>query len=102
LLRTVGHAWKQDSLAREAQEILTTGSELYDRLHKMGEHLSKLGRALDSAHKAFNETVGTVEKRVLPSARKMGELQQKKQSLTVEPIQGETRRLTAPELTTEE
>ncbi len=76
MLRTVAHAWKEDALAKNAQLVLATGKELYDRLVTMGGHLAKVGRALDSAGKAYNQTVASMETRVLVSARKFGEMQQ--------------------------
>jgi DNA recombination protein RmuC len=75
MLRTVAHAWKEDALAKNAQQVLTTGKELYDRLVTMGAHLSRVGKALDSAGKAYNATVASLESRVLVSARKFGEMQ---------------------------
>lgn len=98
LLRTVGHAWKQDALAKNAQEVLTTGRELYERLMKMGEHFAKVGKAIDSAGKAYNDTVGALERRVLPSARKMGRLQQIDADVATSQTETEIRELTAPEL----
>ncbi|MCL2454095.1 MAG: DNA recombination protein RmuC [Micrococcales bacterium] len=70
LLRTVAYAWRQDALADNAQKVLDVGRELHGRLATMGGHLSKLGRALDSAAGAYNETVGSLERRVLVSARR--------------------------------
>jgi DNA recombination protein RmuC len=76
MLRTVAHAWKEDTLAKNAQQVLATGKELYDRLITMGGHLSRVGRALDNAGKAYNATVASMESRVLVSARKFGEMQE--------------------------
>ncbi len=76
MLRTVAHAWKEDALAKNAQAVLTTGRDLYDRLRTMGEHLSKVGRAIEQAGNAYNDTVASFERRVLVSARKFGELQE--------------------------
>ena len=75
MLRTVAHAWKEDALAKNAQQVLATGKELYDRLVTMGAHLSRVGKALDSAGKAYNATVASLESRVLVSARRFGEMQ---------------------------
>ena len=74
LLRTVAYAWRQEALAENAQQVLTLGKELHGRLATMGGHLSKLGRALGSAATAYNETVGSMERRVLVSARRLADL----------------------------
>lgn len=76
MLRTVAHAWKEDALAKNAQAVLTTGRDLYDRLRTMGDHLSRVGKAIESAGNAYNDTVASFEKRVLVSARRFGELQE--------------------------
>jgi len=75
LLRAVAHAWKEDALAKNAQQVLATGKDLYDRLVVMGNHLSRVGRAIDSASKAYNQTVASMETRVMVTARKFGEMQ---------------------------
>jgi DNA recombination protein RmuC len=75
LLRAVAHAWKEDALAKNAQQVLATGKDLFDRLTVMGNHLSRVGRAIDSASKAYNQTVASMESRVMVTARKFGEMQ---------------------------
>ncbi|PSL01782.1 DNA recombination protein RmuC [Haloactinopolyspora alba] len=75
LLRTVGYTWRQEALARNAQQVLQLGRELHTRLSTMGRHVGKLGRQLDNAVKAYNETVSSLESRVLVTARKMTELE---------------------------
>ncbi|WP_062076771.1 DNA recombination protein RmuC [Demequina globuliformis] len=98
MLRTVAHAWKEDALAKNAQEVLAAGRLLHDRLATMGEHLAKVGRALDSASKAYNQTVASLESRVLVTARRFGEMQHIESELP-EPAQvgTEVRSLAAPE-----
>jgi len=99
MLRTVAHAWKEDALAKNAQQVLNTGKELYDRLVTMGGHLSRVGKALDSATKSYNATVASMESRVLVSARKFGEMQQISQELpALEVAETDVRALGAPEL----
>lgn len=100
MLRTVAHAWKEDALAKNAQAVLATGKELYDRLSTMGEHLSKVGRAIESAGKAYNQTVASMESRVMVSARRFGDMQHIDQQLgDVQQVSTEVRELSAPELT---
>ena len=74
LLRTVAYAWKQDALAANAQAVLSLGKELHGRLATMGGHLSRLGHALENAATAYNQTVGSLETRVLVSARRFAAL----------------------------
>ncbi|MDN4480021.1 DNA recombination protein RmuC [Demequina muriae] len=103
MLRTVAHAWKEDALAKNAQDVLSTGKELYDRLSTMGEHLAKVGRAIEGASRAYNQTVASLESRVLVSARKFRDMQQIDAPLPdVDQVATEPRELTAPELRTSE
>lgn len=74
LLRTIAYAWRQDALADNAQAVLTLGKELHGRLATMGAHLARLGRAIDSAAGAYNQTVSSLETRVLVSARRFADL----------------------------
>ena len=99
MLRTVAHAWKEDALAKNAQLVLTAGRELFDRFVKMGDRLNKVGRALDSASNAYNETVGSFQARLLPKAREFSRLQDISTPLpAVEPTRVLVRELTAPEM----
>lgn len=75
LLRTVAYAWTQEALADKAREIHHLGRELHDRIGVMGGHLDKLGRSLTSAVGSYNKAVGSLETRVLVSARKFEELE---------------------------
>lgn len=74
LLRTVAYSWRQESLTRNALAVHTLGRELYARLSTMGEHLARLGGAIGGAVTAYNKAVGSLEGRVLVSARKLAEL----------------------------
>ncbi|MPZ27116.1 MAG: DNA recombination protein RmuC [Micromonosporaceae bacterium] len=74
LLRTVAYAWRQEALARNAATVHTLAKELYGRLSTLGDHVSKLGGALGAAVTAYNKAVGSLEARVLVSARKLAEL----------------------------
>ena len=74
LLRTVAHGWRHEALADRAREIHRVGRDLHERIGTMSGHLGKLGRSLDTAVSAYNQTVGSWESRVLVSARRFEEL----------------------------
>jgi len=74
LLRTIAYTWRQEALARNSAEISQLGRELYHRLATMGSHLDKLGASLTTAVGSFNQTIGTLERRVLVSARRLSDL----------------------------
>ena len=74
LLRAVGYGWRQQALAANAELIRETGEDLYNRLATFSEHLSRLGRSLDSAVSQYNQSVGSFQARVMPGARKFTEL----------------------------
>jgi len=74
MLRTAQYAWQQAALSDNARAVFDLGRELYDRLAGMGRHVDGLGKALTSAVSAYNQTVGTLESRVLVSARKLNQL----------------------------
>lgn len=99
LLRTVAYAWTQEALADKARDIHALGRDLYDRLGVMGGHLDKLGRSLTAAVTSYNKTVGSLETRVLVSARRFTELQVSDEKLpSPEPVTEAARPLTAAEL----
>ena len=70
LLRAVAHGWQQETVAESARAVSELGREVYTRIGTMGEHLAKLGGRLDGAVTAYNETIGSLERRVLPGDAK--------------------------------
>lgn len=74
LLRTAALAWQQDAVTASAAEVSRLGRDLYARLSTLGEHTARLGRSLTSSVEAYNALVGTMESRVLVSARRMNDL----------------------------
>ena len=75
LLRTVAYSWRQEALARNAAQVHQLGKELHSRLATMGTHVAKLGRSLDSAVDSYNQTVSSLEARVLVTARRLTDLE---------------------------
>jgi len=74
LLKSVEYSWKQVQLAENAREISALGKELYERLSKLADHFAKLGTSLDRAVQSYNETAGSLERRVFVQARRFKEL----------------------------
>ena len=99
LLRAVAVSWQQDSLTSGARELLLLGRELHDRLATMGGHVHDVGKALTRSVESYNKLVGTLESRVLVSARRMADLGVASTLLEVhEPVTHGPRPLTAYEL----
>jgi DNA recombination protein RmuC len=98
-LRAIAYAWQQQSLADNAREVFDLGREMYKRLGVMGDHMDKLGRSLTGAVKAYNGTVGSLEKNVLVTARRMNALKGLDADLDApDAVEEPVRPLGAPEL----
>lgn len=74
LLRAVAYGWRQETLNRNAEQIRQVGEDLYRRLSTLTEHMSRLGRQLDSSVAQYNRLVGSFDAKVIPGARKFAEL----------------------------
>ncbi|HET9108985.1 MAG TPA: DNA recombination protein RmuC [Steroidobacteraceae bacterium] len=74
LLKTVAYGWRQTAVAQNAQLIRELGQELYRRLATFTTHLERLGGRLGAAVEAYNSAVGSLERQVLPQARRFPEL----------------------------
>jgi DNA recombination protein RmuC len=99
MLRAVAYGWKQAALAETAAEVFRVGRELHDRLGQMGNRFDKLGRALRTSVNAYNETIATVEGRVLVQARRFRDLKVTEKELdALTSVDDPVRQIQAPEL----
>ncbi len=100
LLRAVFYGWRQERLARNAKEISDLGQELFKRLADVGGHLDRLGKSLNGSVESFNRAVGSLESRVLVTARKFKELDAAQAGVEIElltPVERTARAIQAPE-----
>jgi DNA recombination protein RmuC len=74
LLKSIEYGWRQQAISENAEEIRKLGTEIYERLINLAENMLKLGRSLDTAVDHYNSALGTLENRVLVSARKISDL----------------------------
>lgn len=102
VLKTVAFAWQQNVLTDDAKELFTVGKELYSRLSTLSDHVEKLGRTIERSVKDYNAFVGSLERNVLPSARRLSALDESRVLGTIPGIEESPRELTAFELTTDD
>ncbi len=99
LLQSIAYGWQQESVAKDAREVQALGRELYERVAVVGGHLGKIGSSLKSALGAYNDTVGSLEKRFLPTARKLNDYVVSARELPeLAPVAEQPQALQAPEL----
>jgi DNA recombination protein RmuC len=97
VLKSVAFTWRQDVLTDSARELFDLARQLYDRMGTLGENVTKLGSSLKTSVDRYNAMVGTLEARVLPTARKLNTLEES--GLTAPPaVEVTPRALAAPEL----
>jgi DNA recombination protein RmuC len=99
-LKSVAYSWRQETLTDNARELFEASRLLYQRLGTLGGHVSKLGGSLKSAVEKYNSLVGTLESRVLPSARRIGDLDPSNGTdlPALKPVESTPRVLSAAEL----
>lgn len=101
LLRAIAYGWRQESIAENAQEISNLGRQLYERLGTMAGHFDDLRRGLDRAVEGYNNVVGSMESRVLVSARRFKDLGITSEDLPMVHVVDEAvRGVQAPEMVT--
>lgn len=100
ILKGVAFSWRQDVLTENAKELYDLSRELYERLGTMGSHITRLGSSLRSSVEKYNSFVGTLESRVLPTARRINAFEGagKDSELATRPVEATPRLLSAPEL----
>ncbi|MEN8712117.1 MAG: DNA recombination protein RmuC [Arenicellales bacterium] len=74
LLRAIAYGWRQELLTENAEKIRVLGEEMYQRLATFSEHLSKVGRSLDSSITHYNRAVGSFQSNLMPGASKFAEM----------------------------
>jgi len=98
LLRAVSYGWRQEALAKNAQEVADLGKQLYERIATMADHWSTVGNRLDQAVKSYNDAVSSLESRVLVSARRLRDLKAGADDVEIkslEPVERQPRKLQA-------
>lgn len=93
VLKTVAFTWQQDVLTEDAKRLFDLGKELYSRLSRMAEHSDKLRRSIESTVSNYNAFAGSLEQRVLVTARKLDALDESKVIGAPRLIEAQTRRL---------
>jgi DNA recombination protein RmuC len=100
LIRAVAYGWRQEQVAKNAQEISDLGKQLYERMRILAEHIGDIGKGLEKANSSYNSAVGSMEARVLPAVRRFKDLGAAPgaEIPLVQPVETTPRALTAPEI----
>jgi DNA recombination protein RmuC len=101
VLKAVAYGWQQETVAESARAVSKLGKELHGRLAVLGDHMARLGQQLDRAVSTYNQTVGSLERRVLPAARRFSDLGADggRDIASLNPVDKSTQSLQALELT---
>ncbi len=97
LLKAVNYGWHQERIARDAEQIRDLGIELHDRMSVLTEHLVKVRRGLEGAVRSYNDAVGSLERRILPAARRFRDLGLggRREVVALRPVEGDPPRVSA-------
>ncbi|HEU4699989.1 MAG TPA: DNA recombination protein RmuC [Gemmatimonadales bacterium] len=100
VLKAVAYGWQQERIAKNAEEIRDLGQELYKRIGVLATHLDRVRKGLAGAVDAYNDAVGSLERRVLPTARKLHAMSGSPEAEldVLEPVNAHARLPAAPEL----
>ncbi len=98
ILKSVAHSWRQESLTAEARTLFDLSRELHTRIGRTATHLDKLGRTLSRGVQDYNAYIGSLERQVLPTARKISALNGEKIGTEPAQLEDAVRPLVAPEL----
>lgn len=98
ILKSIAHSWRQESLTAEARTLFDLSREFHARIGRTATHLDKLGRTLSRGVQDYNAFVGSLERQVLPTTRKIGALNGEKIGLEPVQLDDAVRPLVAPEL----
>jgi DNA recombination protein RmuC len=104
LLWAVAYGWRQEQMTENAQKISELGKDLYGRMRKLADYIKDIGKGLEKATHSYNQAVGSIESRVLPSARKFKDLgiSPSEEITTLDPTEKQIRELQSPELLEED
>jgi DNA recombination protein RmuC len=99
LLKAVNYGWQQERIGKNAEEIRDLGLQLHDRMALLTEHMVRIRRSLEGAVRSYNEAMGTIERRVLPTARRFRELglSSRREVATLRAVEGDPLRVGAGE-----
>ena len=102
LVKAIAYGWQQESLAKNVQVVAGLARDLFERIRVFGDHMGQLGQSLQQAVDRYNKSVGSLEGRVLPAARKFEAIGVVSSGSSIDemtPVELETRTLRAAELT---
>jgi DNA recombination protein RmuC len=99
VLKAVAVSWRHEAVTSEAKALFDVSRELYSRLTTLATHVDKLGRSIERSVKDYNTFVGSLERQVLPSARRLSQLDESKVLPVLAEIEEDTREVSSSDLT---
>jgi len=98
ILKSIAYGWRQEKAAENAHKVADMAKDLYAAMCKMGTNLQALGKSLETSVKRYNDTIGNIEGRVMPKARRFAEFEMpgtEKDVPEVEPVEADVREISA-------